>query len=104
MPAPSDDFVSRVLEVVESIPPGHVMTYGEVAATIGSRAARAVGTVMARYGSEVAWWRVIRSGGHPPLAHEDRALVHYEAESTPLKWMPDGSYRVNLRLARHRAH
>lgn len=104
MPAPSDDFVSRVLEVVESIPAGHVMTYGEVAATIGSRAARAVGTVMARYGSEVAWWRVIRSGGHPPLAHEDRALVHYEAESTPLKWMPDGSYRVNLRLARHRAH
>jgi len=103
MPAPSDDFVSRVLEVVESIPPGHVMTYGEVAATIGSRAARAVGTVMARYGSEVAWWRVIRSGGHPPLAHEDRALVHYETESTPLKWMPDGSYRVDLRLARHRA-
>ncbi|MBH0053384.1 MGMT family protein [Salinibacterium sp. SWN139] len=102
MPAPSDDFVSRVLEVVESIPPGHVMTYGEVAATIGSRAARAVGTVMARYGSDVAWWRVIRSGGHPPLAHEDRALVHYEAESTPLTWMPDGSYRVNLRLARYR--
>ncbi|CAO1653294.1 MGMT family protein [Salinibacterium sp. NSLL150] len=102
MPAPSDDFVSRVLEVVESIPPGHVMTYGEVAATIGSRAARAVGTVMARYGSDVAWWRVIRSGGHPPLAHEDRALVHYEAESTPLKWMPDGSYRVDLRSARHR--
>lgn len=101
MPAPSDDFVSRVLEVVESIPPGRVMTYGEVAATIGSRAARAVGTVMARYGSEVAWWRVIRSGGHPPLSHEDRALVHYEAESTPLKWMPDGGYRVNLRLARH---
>ncbi|MBH0023345.1 MGMT family protein [Salinibacterium sp. SWN248] len=101
MPAPSDDFVSRVLEVVESIPPGHVMTYGEVAATIGSRAARAVGTVMARYGSDVAWWRVIRSGGHPPLAHEDPALVHYEAESTPLKWMPDGSYRVDLRSARH---
>jgi len=101
MPAPSDDFVSRVLAVVESIPPGHVMTYGEVAATVGSRAARAVGTVMARYGSEVAWWRVIRSGGHPPLNHEDRALVHYEAESTPLKWMPDGGYRVNLRLARY---
>jgi len=102
MPAPSDDFVSRVLEIVESIPPGHVMTYGEVAATIGSRAARAVGTVMARYGSEVAWWRVIRSGGHPPLNHEDRALVHYESESTPLKWMPGGEYRVNLQLARHR--
>ena len=97
---PSDDFVSRVLAVVEAIPPGHVMTYGDVAATIGSRAARAVGQVMARYGSEVPWWRVIRSGGHPPVCHEERALEHYEAESTPLKWMPDGSYRVTIRLAR----
>lgn len=94
--------MSRVLAVVDAIPPGHVMTYGDVAATIGSRAARAVGHVMARYGSEVTWWRVIRSGGHPPIAHEARALEHYEAESTPLKWMPDGSYRVNLRLARYR--
>ena len=97
-----DDFVSRTLAVVEAIPPGYVMTYGDVAATIGSRAARAVGQVKARYGSDVAWWRVIRSGGHPPIAHEDRALEHYEAEATPLKWMPDGSYRVNLGLARYR--
>jgi alkylated DNA nucleotide flippase Atl1 len=97
-----DDFVTRVLAVVESIPPGLVMTYGDIAATVGSRAARAVGTVMARYGSDAAWWRVIRSDGHPPLAHEDRALLAYEAESTPLKWMPDGSYRVDLRLARYR--
>lgn len=97
-----DDFVSRVLAVVNDIPPGHVMTYGDVAATFGSRAARAVGTVMARYGSEVSWWRVIRSGGHPPACHEGRALEHYGAESTPLKWMPDGSYRVDLRLARYR--
>lgn len=98
----TDDFVSRVLDVVGDIPPGHVMTYGEVAATIGSRAARAVGTVMARYGSELTWWRVIRSGGHPPSCHERRALEHYEAEATPLRWMPDGSYRVDLGLARFR--
>lgn len=100
--SPGDDFVSRVLAVVDAIPPGTVMTYGDVAATIGSRAARAVGTVMARYGSEVAWWRVIRSGGHPPVCHEGRALEQYESESTPLTWMPDGSYRVNLGLARFR--
>ncbi|MGV8857905.1 MGMT family protein [Rhodoglobus sp.] len=98
----NDDFVSRVLAVVEAIPEGRVMTYGDVAATIGSRAARGVGTVMARYGSNVAWWRVIRSGGHPLIAHEDRALEHYESESTPLSWMPDGSYRIDLRLARFR--
>lgn len=96
----ADDFVSRVLEVVDSIPPGHVMSYGDVAATVGSRAARAVGTVMARYGSEVPWWRVIRASGEPPLCHDERALEHYEAEGTPLVSTASG-YRVNLSLARY---
>jgi alkylated DNA nucleotide flippase Atl1 len=95
-----DDFVSRVLEVVESIPPGKVMTYGDVAAAIGSRAARAVGTVMSQYGSDVAWWRVIRASGHPPVDHESRALEYYRAESTPLRWA-GGVFRVDLKAARH---
>jgi alkylated DNA nucleotide flippase Atl1 len=97
-----DDFVSRVLAVVESIPPGRVMTYGDVAAAIGSRAARAVGQVMAYYGSDVPWWRVIRSSGQAPLCHDAAALAHYEAEDTPL--VPsnsDAGYRINLRAARH---
>jgi alkylated DNA nucleotide flippase Atl1 len=98
--SPGDDFVSRVLAVVESIPDGRVMTYGDVAAAIGSRAARAVGQVMARYGDGVPWWRVIRSSGHPPVCHEDRALEHYEAEGTPLVHPTSGVYRLNLRLAR----
>jgi alkylated DNA nucleotide flippase Atl1 len=101
-PAPStgDDFVSRVLDVVAAIPDGRVMAYGDVAAVLGSRAARAVGTVMARYGDEVPWWRVVRSSGHPPVCHEDRALEYYEAEGTPLVRTTSGAYRVNLRLAR----
>ena len=100
--SPSDDFVSRVLEVVESIPEGRVMTYGDVAAAIGSRAARAVGTVMSHYGSDVAWWRVIRANGHPAVDHESRALEYYRAESTPLKWSND-VFRVDLKKARHTA-
>ena len=98
--APNDDFVSRVLEVVESIPEGRVMTYGDVAAAIGSRAARAVGTVMSHYGSDVAWWRVIRASGHPAVDHESRALQYYRAESTPLKWS-GAVFRVDLEAARH---
>jgi alkylated DNA nucleotide flippase Atl1 len=103
----SDDFVSRVLDVVESIPPGRVMTYGGVAAQLGSRAARAVGQVMARYGSNVAWWRVIRAGGHPPIGHEAQALPHYRAENTPLllaraggTGTTDAAYRVDYAAAR----
>ena len=99
-PASSDDFISRVLEVVAAIPPGAVMSYGDVAASVGSRAARAVGTVMAHYGDEVPWWRVVRANGHPPICHECRALDFYRAESTPLKWSSDGSYRIDLARAR----
>jgi len=96
-----DDFVSHVLGIVETIPPGRVMTYGDVAAVLGSRAARAVGQVMARYGSDMPWWRVVRAGGHPPIKHEDRALEHYSTEGTPLMTRSGtASYRVDYAAAR----
>lgn len=84
--APGADFVTRVLEVVADIPEGHVMTYGDVAAAIGSRAARGVGQVMAYSGSDVPWWRVVRASGHPASGHEMAALEHFRAEATPLLW------------------
>lgn len=99
---PPEHFVEAVLDIVAAIPPGSVMTYGDVAATLGSRAARAVGNVMALSGSDVPWWRVIRASGMPPAGHEDRALAHYRAEGTPLRETTDG-YRVDLRRARHLA-
>ena len=97
----TQDFVDHVLEVVRAIPPGRVMTYGDVAATLGSRGARAVGQIMARYGSDVAWWRVIRASGYPPRGHESRARSFYLAEGTPLRGGADG-YRVDLAVARYR--
>ena len=100
MSEPSEDFVSRVLAVVHEIPAGRVMSYGDVAAAIGSRAARGVGQVMAYYGSDVPWWRVVRASGHPAQNHETRALEFYRAESTPLRWSASGVFRVDLRLAR----
>lgn len=94
--------MSRVLDAVSGIPAGRVMTYGDVAAAIGSRAARGVGQVMAYYGSDVPWWRVVRASGHPPAGHEASALEHYRAESTPLRRGRDGSVRVDLAAARVR--
>ena len=101
MTGPDEDFVSRVLAVVDSIPEGKAMAYGDVAAALGSRAARAVGQVMAYYGGDVPWWRVVRASGHPAIDHEQRALEYYRAESTPLKWSQSGVFRVDLALARH---
>ena len=97
----SESFVERVLEVVDAIPPGRVMTYGDVAATLGSRAARMVGQVMAYYGGDVPWWRVVRASGHPAVDHEHIALQYYRAEGTPLLGGSGTAYRVDLRAARH---
>lgn len=103
MPRHGDGFVEAVLAVVAEIPPGHVMTYGDVAATLGSRGARAVGQVMARYGHEVPWWRVIRAGGRPPTGHAERARVHYDDEGVPLRPSDDeDGYRIDLAACRWR--
>jgi len=94
----SDDFVENVLEIVNAIPAGKAMTYGEVAAALGSRGARTVGLIMARYGSKLPWWRVVRAGGHPPRGHESRALEQYLAEGMPLIQTTSG-YRIDMKLA-----
>lgn len=102
-PHPDDAWVQRVLDVVESIPPGRVMTYGDVAVALDSRAARAVGQVMAYYGESTPWWRVIRSGGHPPKGHEARARKHYEREGIPVvATSTDAGYRVVISQCRFR--
>jgi methylated-DNA-protein-cysteine methyltransferase-like protein len=69
-------FEERVLGVIRAIPPGDVMTYGEVAREAGSPgAARAVGGVMARCDDDVPWWRVVASNGRLVPGHE---RVHAE--------------------------
>lgn len=100
LPAVSD-FASRVLDVVDGIPAGKVLTYGDVAAAIGSRAPRAVGQVMARCGEDVPWWRVIRASGEPAACHGDQALELLRAEGTPLVQHSSGGWRVRLDVARH---
>jgi alkylated DNA nucleotide flippase Atl1 len=77
-------FAESVLDLVEQIPPGRVMSYGDIATVLGSGGARAVGTVMARFGSGVPWHRVIRSDGAPPAGHEVEALRRHRREGTPL--------------------
>jgi alkylated DNA nucleotide flippase Atl1 len=78
-------------------------TYGDVAALLGSRGARAVGQVMARHGSDVPWWRVVRAGGRPPSGHAEAARGHYEAEGVPIRPADDeDGYRIELARCRWR--
>ena len=87
-----DDFVERVLTIVETIPRGRVTTYGAIADVVGS-GPRLIGNVMARHGGPVPWWRVVRADGSLPPSHQDGARPAYLEEGTPLR--PSGD-RVDL--------
>lgn len=95
-----DEYADRVLSVAERIPPGRVMTYGDVAEFIGRGGPRQVGRVMALYGSPVPWWRVVRADGRPLPGHERDALEHYRVEGTPLRATTTGEQRIDIRRAR----
>jgi len=91
------ELAEAVLDVVATIPVGRVLTYGDVAEVVGRGGPRGVGSVLAAYGSDVPWWRVLRAGGLPPQGHQEEALRRYRLERTPLH--PDGA-RVDLSRAR----
>jgi methylated-DNA-protein-cysteine methyltransferase-like protein len=61
-----DSWVKAVWQVVQEIPRGHVLTYGEVARLAGmSRAARRVSMAMRRAprGMKLPWHRVVNAQG-----------------------------------------
>jgi alkylated DNA nucleotide flippase Atl1 len=95
------DFAERVLGVAENIPPGRVMSYGDIAEYLGEKGPRQVGRVMALWGGAVAWWRVIHADGSFLAGYEQQALARYLQEGTPLRRTRDGAVRgVDMRRAR----
>jgi alkylated DNA nucleotide flippase Atl1 len=96
-----DDFAGRVLDVAEAIPPGRVMSYGDIAEYLGEGGPRQVGRVMALWGGGVAWWRVIHADGSLLAGHERAALARYREEGTPMRRGADGTpSRVDMHRAR----
>jgi methylated-DNA-protein-cysteine methyltransferase related protein len=77
-------FARAVLDAVDRIPAGRVMSYGDVAEMVGAGSGRAVGTVMARYGSEVPWHRVLRSDGSCATHKSHDQLAMLRAEDVPV--------------------
>lgn len=90
-------FAERVLDVVAAIPRGRVLAYGDVARLLGDGGPRQVGTVMARFGGGVPWWRVVRADGRPVASLETEALARLRRERVPL--VRDGT-RVDMARAR----
>jgi alkylated DNA nucleotide flippase Atl1 len=70
-----------VLDVVDRIPPGKVMTYGDVAELMGRGSPRTVGAVLSEHGREVPWQRVVQASGRPAEPHVQEALERLRAMS-----------------------
>lgn len=95
------DFAEKVLGVVERIPPGRVMSYGDIAEYLGEGGPRQVGRVMAMWGGAVTWWRVIHGDGSFLAGHEREAVARYQEEATPLRRAGNGTpTAVDMRRAR----
>ena len=90
-----EEYVERVLTIVERVPSGRVTTYGAIAGHIGIGGPRQVGHVMAQHGGSVPWWRVVRADGSLPPGSAEEARQEHLAEGTPLR----SSGRVDLREA-----
>ena len=94
----AEEYVEGVLDLVERIPPGRVMSYGAIADALadrsGRRSPRRVGTIMARYGGAVPWHRVVGADGRLCCGHEEQARQRLLAEGTPMR-----GDRVDMRAA-----
>jgi alkylated DNA nucleotide flippase Atl1 len=95
MPGIPEDFIEAVLAVVERVPPGHAVTYGDIAGFLERGGPRGVGGVMALEGHGVPWWRVVRANGTLPAHLMIDAQEHWHVEGTPVH-----RGTVNLREAR----
>ena len=93
-----NSFFKQVYEVVERIPYGKVISYGEIAKILGRpRAAREVGWAMRKCPDRLPWQRVVMADGSingGVFADIRRAML----ESEDVSFLPDG--RVDMKACR----
>jgi methylated-DNA-protein-cysteine methyltransferase-like protein len=79
-------FTDAVIAVLAAIPPGEVLSYGEVAAEAGyPGAARAVGNLLQSTDLELPWWRVVTASGRLVPGHEKVHTAHLRAEGVTVR-------------------
>lgn len=67
------EFARAVYQLVASVPPGKVSSYGQIAKLAGfPRHARFVGRLLSQLppGSSLPWWRILRGNGEIAVAGE----------------------------------
>ena len=78
-------FAQRVLDLVDAIPPGKVLAYGDIAEYLGEGGPRQVGSVMSTWGGAVPWHRVVHADGTPAPSHDGEVLRLLRADVTPMR-------------------
>lgn len=100
-------FTAQVIHIIKSIPPGRVMSYGQVAAAAGNpRAARQISRILHSMSKkhELPWHRVINAQGgiSTPENAEEKGLnqrdllesegvvfnLHNKVDLTVYRWFP----------------
>ena len=102
---PRERIVPMVHAIVRLIPPGQVVSYGDIAGMLDA-SPRAIGRYLATSGDApgLPWWRVVSASGDLAPHLRDEAFAHWADEGITVK--PNGSgcdiraYRADLaRLA-----
>ncbi len=90
---------NEVHEIVRSIPPGHVMNYGQIARLLEPPlSARAVGWAMRECPQDVPWHRVVNASGQcstDALSHLPKGVQRALLESEGVRFGPDGRIDMN---------
>lgn len=89
------DPAEAVYAVVRTVPPGTVVTYGQVAGLVEGVAvtARQVGGIMNVSPPDVPWQRVVGAGGHLPIGKRSPGLKSRQQElleSEGVEFLPNG--------------
>lgn len=80
MSSSQSEFTKKVISVIQSIPYGRVVSYGQVAAYVGvPRGARQVGWTLRSLEEtvDIPWWRVVNNTGRISIEgnlHNDKTL------------------------------
>lgn len=88
--------IERALRAIEAIPPGRVISYGDLAGLVGITA-RQAGSLLARHGHGTPWWRVVNAAGELPVHLRDEAAGHWAREGITTR--PNGACRISCHRA-----
>ncbi|GLZ40510.1 MGMT family protein [Actinokineospora sp. NBRC 105648] len=75
-----EELHERVREAIRAIPPGRVVTYGDIAGLTRAPSPRLVGKILSEDGHDLPWHRVLRANGTPAphLAREQLERLRAE--------------------------